>query len=123
MAPAPATACPTGPCRSRIAGGSLTSGGGPGGGVAGKESTKPAIRFRVASFGSGPIPAWMFSSMCAGFVVPVRTINARPNARYFGAERGITYYNFTSDQFSGFHGITVPGTLRDSLLILAGLLE
>lgn len=57
------------------------------------------------------------------FVVPVKTINARPNTRYFGAERGITYYNFTSDQFSGFHGITVPGTLRDSLLILAGLLE
>ncbi len=57
------------------------------------------------------------------FVVPVKTINARPNSKYFGAERGITYYNFTSDQFTGFHGITVPGTLRDSLLILAGLLE
>nr|WP_246581061.1 Tn3 family transposase [Deinococcus aestuarii] len=57
------------------------------------------------------------------FVVPVKTVNARPNSKYFGAERGITYYNFTSDQFSGFHGITVPGTLRDSLLILAGLLE
>nr|WP_225983300.1 Tn3 family transposase [Deinococcus wulumuqiensis] len=57
------------------------------------------------------------------FVVPVKTINARPNSRYFGTERGITYYNFTSDQFSGFYGITVPGTLRDSLLILAGLLE
>ncbi|GAA5534835.1 Tn3 family transposase [Deinococcus aluminii] len=57
------------------------------------------------------------------FVVPVKTINARPNSKYFGAERGITYYNFTSDQFTSFHGITVPGTLRDSLLILAGLLE
>lgn len=35
----------------------------------------------------------------------------------------VTYYNFTSDQFTGFHGIVIPGTLRDSLYILAGLLE
>ena len=57
------------------------------------------------------------------FVVPVRTIHAGWNRKYFAAERGITYYNFTSDQFSGFHGIVIPGTLRDSLFILAGLLE
>jgi len=35
----------------------------------------------------------------------------------------VTYYNFTSDQFTGFHGIVIPGTLRDSLYILEGLLE
>lgn len=57
------------------------------------------------------------------FVVPVRTINARPNSKYYGTERGITYYNFTSDQFTGFHGIVIPGTLRDSMYILEGLLE
>ena len=57
------------------------------------------------------------------FVVPVRTIHAVWNRKYFGSERGVTYYNFTSDQFSGFHGIVIPGTLRDSLFILAGLLE
>jgi TnpA family transposase len=57
------------------------------------------------------------------FVVPVRTINAGPNSKYFGTGRGITYYNFTSDQFTGFHGIVIPGTLRDSLFILEGLLE
>ncbi len=57
------------------------------------------------------------------FVVPVRTLNAGPNPRYFGAGRGITYLNFLSDQFAGFHGIVVPGTLRDSLYILDGLLE
>ena len=39
------------------------------------------------------------------FVVPVRTLNAGPNSKYFHVERGVTYYNFTSDQFSGFHGI------------------
>ena len=57
------------------------------------------------------------------FVTPVRTINSGPNPKYFGYERGITYYNFTSDQYTGFHGIVVPGTIRDSVFILQGLLE
>jgi len=57
------------------------------------------------------------------FVVPVRTIHAGWNRKYYGSQRGVTYYNFTGDQFKGFHGIVIPGTLRDSLFILAGLLE
>ncbi|MEZ5045235.1 MAG: Tn3 family transposase [Saprospiraceae bacterium] len=57
------------------------------------------------------------------FIVPVRTINARPNSKYYGPYRGVTYYNFTSDQFTGFHKIVIPGTIRDSMYILAGLLE
>jgi len=57
------------------------------------------------------------------FVVPVRTLNAGPNRKYYNASRGVTYYNFTSDQFTGFHGIVIPGTLRDSMFILDGLLE
>ena len=57
------------------------------------------------------------------FVTPVRTVNAGPNKKYFGSSRGITWYNFISDQFSGFHGIVIPGTLRDSIFVLEGLLE
>jgi TnpA family transposase len=57
------------------------------------------------------------------FVVPVRTLHAGHNSKYFGNGRGVTYYNFTSDQFTGFHGIVIPGTLRDSLFLLDGLLE
>lgn len=57
------------------------------------------------------------------FVTPVRTLNSGPNRKYFGANRGITWYNFVSDQYSGFHGITIPGTLRDSIFVLEGLLE
>jgi TnpA family transposase len=57
------------------------------------------------------------------FVVPVRTLNAGPNPKYFNTGRGVTYYNFTSNQFTGIHGIVVPGTIRDSLFILEGLLE
>ncbi len=57
------------------------------------------------------------------FVVPVKTVHAGPNPKYFGRERGVTYYNLISDQFSGLHGITVPGTLRDSLILLALVLD
>lgn len=57
------------------------------------------------------------------FVTPVRTVNAGPNKKYFGSNRGITWYNFISDQFSGFHGVVIPGTLRDSIFVLEGLLE
>ena len=57
------------------------------------------------------------------FVVPVRTLNAGPNPKYYGVGQGVTYYNFSSDQFTGFHAVVVPGTLRDSLYVLAGLLE
>jgi TnpA family transposase len=57
------------------------------------------------------------------FVTAVKTINSGPNRKYFGSGRGITWYNFLSDQYSGFHGIVVPGTLRDSIFVLEGLLE
>ena len=57
------------------------------------------------------------------FVVPVRTVHAGPNPKYFGVGRGVTWYNLLSDQFSGLNDITVPGTLRDSLILLAVLLE
>ncbi len=57
------------------------------------------------------------------FVVPVKTIHAGANPKYFGAGRGVTYYNLVSDQFTGLHAITVPGTLRDSLVLLSVVLE
>ncbi|PLP20546.1 Tn3 family transposase, partial [Klebsiella pneumoniae] len=50
-------------------------------------------------------------------------VHAGPNRKYFGSSRGITWYNFISDQYSGFHGVVVPGTLRDSIFVLEGLLE
>ena len=57
------------------------------------------------------------------FVVPVKTIHAGPNQKYFGAKRGITYYTLVSDQFTMLDGQVIPGTMRDSLFILAALLE
>lgn len=57
------------------------------------------------------------------FTTPAQTINAGYNRKYFGSSRGITWYNFVSDQYSGFHGIVIPGTIRDSIFVLEGLLE
>jgi TnpA family transposase len=57
------------------------------------------------------------------FVVPIRTVHAGPNPKYFGPLRGVTWYNLLSDQFTGLNAIPVPGTLRDSLVLLAVVLE
>ena len=73
----------------------------------------------VSSWGGGEVA----SVDGLRFVVPVRTVNAGPNSKYFGRGRGITYLNYVSDRSTGFHGIVVPGTLRDSLFLLDGLLE
>jgi len=57
-------------------------------------------------------------------IVPVPTITARPNRKFFGLiKRGLTWYNFVSNQYTGFHAIVVPGTLRDSIFVLEGMLE
>lgn len=57
------------------------------------------------------------------FRVPVETLNADYNWRYFGEGKGITYYSFMSDQFTEFHGIVIPGAVREALYILDGLLQ
>jgi TnpA family transposase len=57
------------------------------------------------------------------FVVPVKALHAGLNRKYFPGQRGVTYYNFVSNQFSGFHGIVIPGTLGESPHLLDGLLE
>jgi TnpA family transposase len=55
------------------------------------------------------------------FVVPVRSLHARPSPLYFGVgkrPRGATWLNAVSDKVMGLGGLLVPGTLRDSLYIL-----
>jgi Tn3 transposase DDE domain len=56
------------------------------------------------------------------FVVPVRSVHAAANPKYFGRGKGVTYINYTSAGSIGFFGFVVPGTLRDSMVILDGLL-
>jgi len=52
------------------------------------------------------------------FVVPLRTIHARPNPRYFGRGRGSTYLSMVSDQAMGTAGRVLSGTPRDSPRLL-----
>ena len=49
------------------------------------------------------------------FVVPVRSIHARPNPKYFGRRRGATWLNMLNDQAVGLAGRVLSGTPRDSL--------
>jgi TnpA family transposase len=53
----------------------------------------------------------------------VATANAGANPRYFGHGRGLTWLNYLNDQVSGLGAVVVPGTVRDSLHILDGLLD
>jgi len=49
------------------------------------------------------------------FVVPIPTIHARPNPKYFGRRRGAQWLNMVNDQALGLGGKVVAGTPRDSL--------
>ena len=52
------------------------------------------------------------------FVVPVRSIHARPNSKYFGRRRGATWLNMISDQGVGLAGRVLSGTPKDSLHVI-----
>jgi len=82
-------------------------------------ATQNSVPLVHAAWGGGEVA----SADGLRFVVPVRTLNAGPNPKYFGYENGVTYYNLMSNQFTGLNGVVIPGTLRDSLFILAVVLE
>jgi TnpA family transposase len=52
------------------------------------------------------------------FVVPVRTVDARPNPKYFARKRGVTWLNMISDQAVGLAGKVISGTPRDTLHVV-----
>jgi TnpA family transposase len=49
------------------------------------------------------------------FVVPVPAAFARPNRKYFGSKRGMTWLNAMNDRGMGRGAKVVSGTVRDSL--------
>ncbi|HLQ54863.1 MAG TPA: Tn3 family transposase [Streptosporangiaceae bacterium] len=49
------------------------------------------------------------------FVVPVPAAFARPNRKYFGSKRGMTWLNAVNDHGMGRGAKIVSGTVRDSL--------
>jgi TnpA family transposase len=56
------------------------------------------------------------------FVTPVSTINAAYNPRYFGRQRGSTLYSWMAGTYTVFAQKLIPGTQRDSLHVIDGLL-
>ena len=61
--------------------------------------------------------------MAIAFATHFRTVHAAPNPKYFKSGRGVTWYNLISNQRTGLNAVTVPGTLRDSLILLGVVLE
>ncbi|MCU5589245.1 transposase [Bacillus cereus] len=57
------------------------------------------------------------------FITPVKSVHFGPNPKCFGSGGGVTKYNYTSNQFTGLHGLVIPGTIRDSLYLLPFVLE
>ena len=51
-------------------------------------------------------------------VVPIATVHARPNPRYFGRGSGATWLNMVNDQAAGLASKVVAGTPRDSLHVI-----
>jgi TnpA family transposase len=49
------------------------------------------------------------------FIVPIPSIYARPNRKYFGPHRGVTWLNMLSDQAVGLASKVVSGAPRDSM--------
>jgi TnpA family transposase len=87
------------------------------------ETYSPAnVPLIEAQAGIGLAQAWGGGLVAAvdgmRFVVPVKSIYARPNSKYFGRDRGATWLNLINDQAAGLAGMVVPGTPRDSLHVL-----
>jgi TnpA family transposase len=53
----------------------------------------------------------------------VRSQTATAIPRYFGYGRGLTFYTWTSDQFSQYGSKPIPSTVRDATYVLDGILD
>ena len=93
-----------------------------------KETLKSAFSELVNFHSRLPLPAlWgggtLSSSDGQRFPVSVKTRNAVAVPRYFGYGRGLTYYTWTSDQYSQFGTKVVPTTIRDATYVLDEILD
>lgn len=57
------------------------------------------------------------------FPVAVKNTQATALPRYFGYGKGITFYTWTSDQFSQYGNKVIPATTRDATYLLDGILD
>jgi len=94
-----------------------------------RSATHTAASTRLFDFHAGldlARVAWNGGEMASAdgmrFVIPVSTIHAGYNPRYFGRQRGSTLYTWMADTHASFHQTLIPGTERDSLFALDGLM-
>jgi hypothetical protein len=86
----------------------------------GTETYEPANGWLIsAQTGIALAQAWG-GGLVAGidgmrFIVPIPSIYARPNRKYFGSKRGVTWLNMVNDQGSGLAAKVVSGTPGESL--------
>lgn len=57
------------------------------------------------------------------FPVPIKARNISALPRYFGYGRGLTFYSWTSDQFSQYGSKVIPATVRDATYVLDAILD
>lgn len=57
------------------------------------------------------------------FVVTGKVRKAAALPRYFGYGRGVTFYSWSSDQFSQYGSKVIPTTVRDATYVLDGILD
>ncbi len=57
------------------------------------------------------------------FPVVVKSRKATPLPRYFGYGRGLTFYTWTSDQWSQYGTKVIPATVRDATYVLDEILD
>ena len=93
-----------------------------------EETLRPAVTTVVnfqhrlplsQNFGGGTLS----SSDGQRFPVAVKTRNATALPRYFGLGRGLTYFSWTSDQFSQYGSKVAPSTSRDATYVLDEILD
>jgi TnpA family transposase len=65
----------------------------------------------------------MSSSDGQRFPVSVKCRIATANPRYFGYGKGLTFYSWTSDQFSQYGCRVIPTTVRDATYVLDAILD
>lgn len=73
------------------------------------------------------VQAWgggiLSSSDGQRFPVAVKNTQATALPRYFGYGKGVTFYTWTSDQFSQYGNKVIPSTTRDATYLLDGILD
>jgi TnpA family transposase len=68
--------------------------------------------------------SWTLSSSDGQrFPAAVKTRNATALPRYFGLGKGLTFFSWTSDQFSQYGSKVAPSTSRDATYVLDEILD